>query len=319
MSVKIILLAVVVAVAVFVVAGGYMVFFTNLLGWKNKGEMDSMNSTEGALPPDGDPTLTPGDEDEMVDEIFPDFMTNDVKLKLILKALDILKTLEGENPDYVNSLLPSNDEMTDELKIRLILQAITLLEDKPLTSTFAGHVVARLKLTLILKAISILKEVKVVSDDLKFILVRKALHILKVYQGDFEDTVFHTKNRLHLKFKLTLLYLSWHKAGRRHARDVGSVWPIRGEEADHTGSQLKPRVRVRIDNGALIPDVDVSTPSASGGEVDEGIRVKPTLRVRIDNGALIPDVVTTQTTARGRVLPGKKKLLKIFKWLKWLP
>ncbi|XP_038050920.1 uncharacterized protein LOC119724072 [Patiria miniata] len=302
MSVKIILLVVVVAVAVFIVTGGCMMFFTDLFGWKNKGDVDSVNATEGALLPGGDPTLTP-DEDGMVGGMFPDHMTDDLKLKLILKALDILKTLDFEDPDYVRTLLPGWDDMTDELKVRLILKAISLLEDKPLTSMFAGHVVAKLKLTLLLKAIVILKyslifflfnfqEVKVDLseiaddlDDLKFNLVIKALHILKVYRGDFEDTVFNTKSKLHLKLKLTLIYLSLYKSGRRHARDVKNIWPV------------------------------------SEGEVDLDSQSKPSVRVRIDNGALIPEPITPeQTTPKEREIPGKKKkLIKIFKFLKWLP
>ncbi|XP_033638000.1 uncharacterized protein LOC117298779 [Asterias rubens] len=343
MSCKILLLVVVVVLVVVIATGGCVMFLTNIFGGKDHGGEDAMMNATESIPDYEDEIMSsesvailPTDGDEMidVDGLFPDSMRDDLKLELILKALELLKT---SKKDEVHRMLPRHGEMTEELKFKLILKAILLLKDKKLTSHFAGHLVADLKLTLLLKAIHILQDVKTVIvldvdlKELELSLILKALQILKVYKGHFIDTVFDTKTNTQLKLKLVLLGVSLLKSHDRHARDVTpDVWPINVEnsrhysQSEHRGdvvdsrptkkhhhhhrkhSHSKPTVRVRIDNGGLVP---VTPPEPT----------QPTVRVRIDNGGLIPVTSPEPTPEIGREIPGSKgTLVKFFKWLKVL-
>ncbi len=134
MSGKILILAVVVVLVAVIATGGFMMLFTNIFGWKDKGGEDAMMNTTQSMPDYEDEAMSsesfailPTDGDEMidVDGLFPDSMRDDLKLELILKALELLKTLKK---DDVHRWLPRHDEMTEELKLKLILKAILLLK-----------------------------------------------------------------------------------------------------------------------------------------------------------------------------------------------
>ncbi|XP_038053925.1 uncharacterized protein LOC119726341 [Patiria miniata] len=181
-------------------------------------------------------------EEAEVDGMFPDQMRDDLKLELILKALEILKDYEGESvPTSVTKWLPSYDVMPEELKLRLILKAIIILKDRPLNATFAGHSVGCLELTLILKGLLIVEESKtdfslaVDKGDLKLALILTGIDVLEVFDGECKDTVFFTNSKKELKLALILKAIALLKQGNWPI-DIDDLWPMEGEDGD-TGSE----------------------------------------------------------------------------------
>ncbi|XP_038054105.1 uncharacterized protein LOC119726473 [Patiria miniata] len=205
---------------------------------QSRGDIDEMTTGDEATDNEMQmPDMMTAEEEAEVDEMFPDQTRDDLKLELILKALQILKSYEGHSVS-LSGWFPSYDVMPNELKLRLILKAIIILKNRPIDAVFAGHIVAKLKLTLILKAIRIIEEnhgddfgLTIDTQDLKLALILKAIDVLEACGGDFEDNVFFTKSKKELKLALILKAIALLKQGNWPI-DIDDLWSMEGEDGD---------------------------------------------------------------------------------------